>query len=558
MTLQELLDGLGDLSGLSDEELEQALADIRAASAEIDPLTASDADLDLLDRAASIVDGESGIIAEQNTREEAAIERAERVRALAERINPPEPGEPAEGEVPETVAEVDPPEGEEGVPAVAASAPVRVTRAVARRPASMTPPVEDHSRPQLSLVASANNPSFGPGQKLDAGQLADSVAQAFRMSESYHGAPVRVPIASISLGHAVDQYGDERTLRGDAEDNYRKVEAVVSRKAITASGGICAPPQVIYDLPDLLGTTDRPVRDSLARFGADRGQVTILAPITLADVSGGTGVSLWSNTTDTTPGGSTKPCLVMTCPSPTTTAIHAITKCLQVGNFRARFFAEQIQEWIDHLDVWHARFAERDMLTTIGAGSKALTVGQQLGTAKDMLTMIDRAVSQWRNRYRLPDTYRFRFMTPRWVRDQMREDIARELPSYTLDERLAVADAQIQRWFEVRGVNVTWLLEGETGQDYATQGGGAMQGVKTTVVSYLFPEGTWLWLDAAGYDFGIVRDSTLIATNDYRIFSETFEGVAMYGVESWRITSTVCPDGSTSGTIDINPCATGS
>lgn len=561
------------LAGLDDETLETTLGSIRAAAAEIDPLTASDEDLDLLDRAASIIDGNGedgtplGILGEQNARDAVAEERAERARALAERINPPAPeGETADPPAVESAsdpgvpAEVAPVDGSEGVPAIAAAAPARVTRVAARRPASMTPPVTaaGGERPKLSLVASANNPLHAPGTKLDPEQFADSIAEAFRMAEGYHGPAVKVPVATLALGHAADMYGETRTLKGDAEDNYVKVRNVVSQRAITAAGGICAPPQVIYDLPDLLGTTDRPVRDSLARFGADRGQVTILAPITLADVSGATGVSLWSNTTDTTPGGSTKPCLVMTCPAPTTTAIHAITKCLQVGNFRARFFAEQIQEWIDHLDVWHARFAERDMLTTIGAGSKAITTGKELGAAKDILVNLDKAVSQWRNRYRLPDTYRFRYICPRWVRDQMRADIARELPSYTLDERLAVADAQIERWFDVRGINTTWALEGETGQDYATQGVGAMIGFKATVVSYLFPEGTWLWLDAAGFDFGIVRDSTLISTNDYRIFSETFEGVAMYGVESWRITSTICVDGTTSGTIALTPCTTGS
>lgn len=563
------------LAGLSDEDLAAALDTIRAAMADIDPATASDDLLELLERVDVIVNGDPnadpsaedyapvGILAEQAARAAEVEARTERARALADRIAPPEPedgeAETVEGEAP--AAEVIEVEAVEEIPVpIAASTPGRVTRAVARRPASMTPaPSATASRESASLVASANNPSFGQGVKLDTEKLALSVARAFALGVNYRGAATRVSVAQLSFEEASEQYGDQRTLTRDAEANFEKIRAVTSPAALAASGGICAPPVVRYDLPNLLGTTERPVKNTaLARFGADRGAVTTLAPITLADVSGPNGISRWSNTTDTTPGATTKPCLVMTCPTDATTEIEAIVRCLQVGNFRNRFFPEQIAEWLDHLDVWAAREAERDMLDTIATGSKHVTVGQLLGTAKDVLTGLDRAVSELRNQYRLPDSFRFRYMAPRWLRDQIRADLVRELPNGTLDERFAAADASIQRYIEARGVNVTWLLDGETGQDYAVQGTGPIQGFKTTAVQYLFPEGTWLGLDAAGYDFGIVRDSTLNATNNFRIFSETFEAVHFHGVESWRIASTICPDGSTSGTLDINPCATGS
>lgn len=56
-----------------------------------------------------------------------------------------------------------------------------------------------------------------------------------------------------------------------------------------------------------------------------------------------------------------------------------------------------------------------------------------------------------------------------------------------------------------------------------------------------------LFLDGGTLDLGIVRDSTLNATNDAIIFAESFEQVAAVGPESLRITSTVDASGIVAG-----------
>jgi hypothetical protein len=58
---------------------------------------------------------------------------------------------------------------------------------------------------------------------------------------------------------------------------------------------------------------------------------------------------------------------------------------------------------------------------------------------------------------------------------------------------------------------------------------------------FLFPPGSWLFLDGGELDLGIVRDSTLSATNDFESFAETWEAAAFVGSESLAVTSTVCP-----------------
>jgi hypothetical protein len=44
-------------------------------------------------------------------------------------------------------------------------------------------------------------------------------------------------------------------------------------------------------------------------------------------------------------------------------------------------------------------------------------------------------------------------------------------------------------------------------------------------------------------DLGVIRDSTLVGTNDYKMFVETFENVALVGVESLQVTSTINVNG---------------
>jgi hypothetical protein len=107
---------------------------------------------------------------------------------------------------------------------------------------------------------------------------------------------------------------------------------------------------------------------------------------------------------------------------------------------------------------------------------------------------------------------------------------------------LAVSDSEIEAALAARGVNVTWHLDDSN--FYAAQGSGAMNEFYDTFVWYIFAEGTFLFLDGGSLDLGIIRDSTLVGTNDYKMFVETFEGIAKVGVESVKVTSTIAVNGS--------------
>lgn len=565
MTWEEILAMLARLSELTPDEM-TTLSDALAARAN-ELLDAEPTD-DVLAELREVSEALQQVAAENTSREADAQRRADEQQALRDSISQlvgadDEAGDDAGDEAPEGAADDAPadeaaPEGEPvnagGSPAPP-PAPAR-TRArpggPGRRPAGMTP--QPTPEPQLALVAAGTFDNIGVGESLaDPERLAHAFVQAARASQGYRGPRVKIPVARV-----VADFPEERTLGRDWQVNQRRIRQVTSSEAITASGGICAPTEVRYDLP-VIGEDSRPFRDTaLARFGADRGGVRTLIPPVITDLDDA--IDAWTEANDQNPSSpTTKPCLTIDCGDEDETVVDAITRCLETGNFRARYFPEQIDAWTALAAVNHARFAETRSITTVGNASLQITTGQLLGAAADVVANLDRAVAGMRSRHR-DRTMRFRFAAPFWLRDLIRVDIARQMPVGSWDETLAAADARIDALFSSRGINVTWLLDGESGQVFAQQGDGALIGWPSTVITYLFVEGSWLFLDGGQLDLGIIRDSTLVGTNDFRMFAETFEATHFHGTPdtSERIVMDLCPDGGRSALIDVNPCTVGS
>ncbi len=585
MTLAELLALIANLAAMSDEELADLEANLEAAAEE----RADAATDEALDELVQIRDAVRAVRTEASERAEASAERRAQAQAALEEIR----AEDGDGPEDEENAD-DAGDGEEGgesdagdgnedaagdgeedggatsedqqeqLAAGAAPRPPRIARVAARRPAAVSPrtPAPMASLPALGLTASANLPGFTAGERIDdVGKLADAFWSAVQSTAGYrHGPRVKVPIVRAGSERPQDLgWPEERILDGNVRGNMRKINDVTAPRSIVAAGGICAPSPVQYDLPILQGTDDRPVRDDmLVRFGADRGGVVTLPPPVLTDLDGA--ITVWTSTNDENPTDpTTKPCLEVTCPAEDETIVDAIVNCLQYGNFRSRFFGEQIEAWMRLAAVNHARVSEVRSLTTIGTGSTQVTHGQLLGTIPDIIGGLRLASAAIRNRHRLGQSFPLRFGAPFWLYDQMAVDEARRLPGGgTLDEQYALGQASVNRWLAAMNLNVTWFEDGETGQIFGPQGDGPLVGWPSTVVTYLYPEGSWLFLDGGTLDLGIVRDSVLNSTNDVQVFSETFEATHFHGVESYRLTFDTCPDGSVSSTVDIDPCSTGS
>lgn len=412
--------------------------------------------------------------------------------------------------------------------------------------------VSNHS----TLRASSNCADFGAGEMLDTPEKRSlAVCSAVQDAMGHQGPRVKIPVMTLGDANAENIYGADRYLDDNERGNERKIKAVTSYSALKASGGSCAPVPVEYTFP-VVGTDDRPVFGSLARFGADRAGVRLIPPPVLSDVAAGT--AQWTMDNDITPSSpSTKPCVTMTCPDDVETLVYAITQCIKIGNFRAKYFSEQVDAWIKEAGTWTARFAERKILTTMGGLMTNISVGSDLGTTRSVLAGLDRAGPALRQPLRLPWDFPLHFTAPGWLLDNMIADLSREMPGAST-ERLAMADAEIERFFTSKQINVTWALDGESGQEFVDQVDGALQPWPSHAVGYLYIEGQLLGLDGGIINLGIVRDSTLVGTNDAIMFSEFMENVAFHGNKAFRMDFDICPSGATSNAVTFDPCTTGS
>jgi hypothetical protein len=233
---------------------------------------------------------------------------------------------------------------------------------------------------------------------------------------------------------------------------------------------------------------------------------------------------VWTADNDASPSSpSEKPCPHIDCEDICEVTVDAVTACLVVGNFQARFSPEQWQSALRVLGLEHDRIAEQNLLAAIDAGSVDATYSNAGGTIAGVLGAIDRAVAGIRSRDRLGQSAGFRVIIDGWLRNALRSQFTVQAPAGNVGAPGA-SDQAIDAWFGARGVTVTYTQDDSI---FAAQTDGALLDFPTDTVVRVFPEGTWWFLDGGTLDLGTeIVDSTLISLNDRQAFMETFEAAA--------------------------------
>jgi hypothetical protein len=200
--------------------------------------------------------------------------------------------------------------------------------------------------------------------------------------------------------------------------------------------------------------------------------------------------------------------------------------------------------------VQHAREAEQNLLTKIGDASTAVTTSSLIGFGRDFLVQIRRAAVAYRSRHRIDAGTQLKAIVPDWVIDAMAVDLTLSMPG---DGTIALSKSEIEGY--LANSNVT-LVASPDQNAFGAQGAAALLEFPDSFSWYLFAEGTFLFLDGGTLDLGIIRDSTLVGTNDYKMFVETFEGLAKVGIESLKITSSISINGVAAALRDTTGGAT--
>ncbi len=517
-------DTLGDLTiPEAYEQSKAAVAHREVLAARIAELSAADVSFD--DEMAKLTEGIEAPV-EAEAVEEPAVE------IVAEATEET----PAEEVVAEEVAE----------PVLASGTSLKAARP--RPPAAKEQPVQPvEEEKKAYLLATSGVPGFASGDILDKTKLRDAMIEAYS-SPSNQGRQKRV-VARADYKHL---FPDDRVMTQGmtASALMDIINNVVGEQALLASGGLCAPVTPYYNLMTV-ATAARPVRDSLPSFQAVRGGLQFGAPLHMSDIAAGVGIKTEA---EDSAGGTfaEKDCVFVACPSFSTVTLNMIYRCLTFGNLNSRAFPEMVNQAIELAMAYHARVADSALLDYISAHSTKTTQAVQYGATSTLIDSILYATAGIRSRQRMSPDARFRLLLPAWSRELIATDVVNS-QFQRFDIKPGDTDALLRSY----GVDPAWYLDTETGegQIFGTQSAGVLLDFPNTLDAYLFPEGSFLFLDGGTLDLGVVRDSVLNSTNDFEVFAETFEAAAYIGVESLRIKATICPNGTVAAPATAFTCS---
>jgi hypothetical protein len=575
ITMDKIRELLGRLNTLTADELtELKTAVIEEADKLLDEPTTPEtvSILTELAESSTTITSEEGARAEaQAAAEQAKQAAADAIKTL--RGEDPEAeadaeveGEPAEAE-PVAAVEGDEededekdkePSAEEVAEPVAVAAS-GVAAVAAAKPSRRATPSPEAAKPESGrsrvLVASAYG---GFEETQDRFRVAEAMCDRLgRMNR--RGAPQGVAL----VASAEWDYPDERDLRKlDANAAGEKMDASTGLSAVLATGGICLPVNVDYAIPTW-ATAERPLKEGLPSYQATRGGLRFVQPPDIGGLAAATGI--WTEATDAEPLAATKPVFSVACGTEELVYVAAVSTRIGFGNMQSRFQPEMVAANTDLAIAAAARVAELRLLELIQGYCVAdVTSAKVLGATRDLITAITQAVTAFRYAHRLPDSLQLTGVFPNWLKGLIRIDRAREI-GHGQDASLMVTDQEVEAIIKACGVNPIFTIdslpepesEAFPTQQFAIQASGAIEAFPAKLMWNLFPEGTMQFLDGGRLDLGVVRDSTLDATNDYETFVETFEGLANRGFAKAAIqyVTELCANGKTGATETVSTCA---
>lgn len=558
--MERIRELLGRLTDLTPEELEELRGLVIAQADEVEGADTTPETVALLNE---LADAGEKVMAESSSREQAQAQAEADAQAARDRLNAVRGGdgeEGAEGESEEGAAgtEGESEEGAEAPEGAAVTAGGGVRQMAGRQPSPSPSPEAGGALINQGVLTATGHLRGVDGEVTGRAELGRAMSDTLRrMPREGAGR------GDVLLASATWTYPEDRRLNGDPDHDAEVMDAVTNPQALVATGGICAPTNVDYTVPTW-ATAERPLRDGLPSFQADRGGLRYVTPPDIGALAGATGI--WTSAVDANPGAATKPVIQVACGTEVQVLVDAISTRLGFGNMQSRFAPEQVAANTDLAVAAAARIAENNLLAKIQAVcTLGVTAATTLGASRDLLTTIRQALAAYRWLHRIADTQKFTAIFPAWLKDMFKVDLLREIGHAQTSEWnvLEISDAQVDELLRTHGVNPIWHLDGQAGatvsgvtfplQGYAAQGAGsAVLSFPAKTVWYLFPEGTIQFLDGGRLDLGVVRDSTLDATNDYETFVETFENIAFRGFSSGgalQLVSTLCAQGGTTGTV---------
>lgn len=592
-----------ELSELDDGALSELLASLTAefdalldeGSRDVATMTALADDIDR-------VDGEG------KARIAAAVEADATIAALAERVRAstedPEPDEPDEPEADEP-AEV-PVEDEAREPVLVASNTTSNT-VTSSRPAlsdiarrTRRPKIEQR-RSAVTITAAVDLPGVSPGTIIDLTQVAQSFHDRARvLSEGQ-----RAPVARVQVPHTHTLGTDPQANVRSIDDLIGQPSA----QALVASGGWCAPSVPIFELfdigPDIDNIFDLPSLGSEVRAGVmvpsfygigdvsgalwtwteaqdldvantitnkaltsnvatlttsnahnlTVGRTVVVSGVgspfdgtwTVASVPTSTTFTYADTATNVTSAASTgttgaqKGCMRIPCPTWTECRMEAEGLCVTHGNLSDRAWPELTKQFLSIVMGAHQRRMSAAKIAKVLADTATVTPGAGMASSDatgDLLNVVSLAAADLRSQYRISKRRSVDLLLPDWTLEVLRSNMAMRQGVW---DAMNITDGQITAWLTARGVRVQFTPDWQP--LYSTTAATAWP---ANVTFAIWLTGSYFSIDGGEIDLGVVRDSTLNATNDFTAaWSEQFYQVCRRGPQGRQYTVPLSVDGIT-------------
>lgn len=401
------------------------------------------------------------------------------------------------------------------------------------------------------LVASADVRGFTQGAQLTGmNDLVAAMQARARTLPDGRGLANFVPVAQLDRRQDFRFTVDDQST---AEEVYEVLQAAANPEALVAAGGWCSPSEISYDFYNIVcedGMLDVPTT------GIRRGGMRWPTSPSFGDLASSTGLWVWNETQDIaaatgTAQSGTKTCARVPCASFNEARLDCDGLCITAGNLTTDAWPEQIANFMRLVMAAHAHRVNTRLITKLVALSTAVSLGVSgQGVAVPILDSIELMAIDLRTKYAMCDNATLEGVFPNWVFGMVRADLAKRKGYDSPASSFNITNAEIAAWFTARGISAQFV------QDWQVRAAGlpgqssAATGWPTQVSYMMYPAGTFVKGNGLSLDLGVVRDSTLNATNDYTAaWSEDCWLTAMIGHEARVVTVPVCANGGVGSDI---------
>jgi len=417
---------------------------------------------------------------------------------------------------------------------------------------------------QSALVASADIPGFATGGKLENMEalIAAMTSRAKALPVTKSRVPTFYPVAALQRQFRTVM--DDNTSPADVQELMREV---ANPAALVASGGWCSPSEIKYDFYEIVGTDG--LLD-LPTIGIRRGGIRWPISPSFKDLSDVTCLWAWNETQDIaaltgTSQSGTKTCCHVPCASYCEKRLQCEGLCVTAGNLATSAWPESIANYLRLVNAGHVHRINAAVIAQMAAANNDATCTGSItvsvcptgtGLTVPVLDAIEMQAIDYRTRYAMNSWEVLEVVLPDWILGGIRADLAKRVYG-SPDFNFQISNAQIANWFNIRSVRVQFVQDWQVrATGFPGRGTVEMTTWPTTVQFLIYAAGTWVRGNGMSLDLGVVRDSTLNATNDHTAaWMEECFLVARFGHESRLVTVPICPNG-TVGAATTYTCPT--